>query len=126
MHLLVLFTRNLLRCTVIRSKIQGFIFKKTVVFAVMVWYDLNAEITIKDLYKKCKYKMLNFYIQQVQLLLLLLPGAELSLIAGSFDLLTDLLLPFLSILDASCPISDLHLANVLFDVILPSVLGSSL
>ena len=62
----------------------------------------------------------------VFLLLLLLPGAELSLIAESFGLLNDLLLPFLSILDASCPIFDLHLANVLFDVILPSVLGSSL
>jgi hypothetical protein len=56
---------------------------------------------------------------------LLLPGAELSIIAGSFGLLNDLL-PFLSILDASCPIFDLHLANVLFDVILPSVCGSSL
>jgi hypothetical protein len=42
-------------------------------------------------------------------LLLLLPGAELSLTAESFGLLNDLLLPFLSILDASCPISDLHL-----------------
>ena len=55
-----------------------------------------------------------------------IPGAELSLITESFALLNDLLLPFLLILDASCPISDLHLANVLFDVILPSVLGSSL
>ena len=61
-----------------------------------------------------------------QNILLLLPGAERSFIAESFDLLNDLLLPFLSILDASCPISDLHLANFLFDVILPSVLGSSL
>ena len=55
-----------------------------------------------------------------------LPGAELSLFAKSFDLLNDLLLPFLSILDATCPIFGLHLGNVLFDVILPSVLGSSL
>ena len=52
-------------------------------------------------------------------------GAK-GLITDSFALLNDLLLPFLSIPDASCPISDLHLANVLFDVILPSVLGSSL
>ena len=59
-------------------------------------------------------------------LLLLFPGAELSLIAESFGLLNDLLLPFLSILDASCPIFDFHLASVLFDVILPSVLGSPL
>jgi len=58
--------------------------------------------------------------------LLLLPGAGLSLIAESFGLINDLLLPFLSILDPSCPIFDLHLANVLFDIILPSVLGSSL
>jgi len=57
--------------------------------------------------------------------LLLLPDAELSLIAESFDLLNDLL-PFLPILDASWPIFDLHLANVPFDIILPSVLGSSL
>ena len=57
---------------------------------------------------------------------LLLLGSELSLITESFDPLNDLLLPFLSILDASCPISDLHLANALFDVILPSVLGPSL
>ena len=60
------------------------------------------------------------------IILLLLPGVELSLIAESFGLLNDLLLPFLSILDASCPIFYLHLANVLFDIILPSVLGSSL
>ena len=63
---------------------------------------------------------------RIYLLLLLLPGAELSLIADSFALLNDLLLPFPSILGASCPISDLHLANVLFDVILPSVLGSQI
>ena len=60
------------------------------------------------------------------LILFLLPAAELPLIAESFGLLNDLLLPFLSILDANCPIFYLHLANVLFDVILPSVLGSSL
>jgi len=60
------------------------------------------------------------------LLLLLLPSAELPLIAESFGLLNNLLLPFLSILFASCPIFYLHLANVLFDVIHPPVLGSSL
>jgi hypothetical protein len=43
----------------------------------------------------------------------------------SFGLLNDLF-PFPSILDASYPVLDLLLANVLFDVILPSVLGSSL
>ena len=58
--------------------------------------------------------------------ILILPGAEFSLITESFALLNNLLLPFLSMLDASCPIFDLHLTNVLFDIILPSVLGSSL
>jgi len=57
-------------------------------------------------------------------LLLLLPGTELPLVE-SFDLLNDLF-PFPSILDAGYPVLDLLLANVLFDVILPSVLGSSL
>jgi hypothetical protein len=57
-------------------------------------------------------------------LLLLLPGAELPLVE-SFGLLNDLfLLP--SILDAGYPVLDHHLANVPLDVILPSVLGSSL
>ena len=73
-----------------------------------------------------KISVLNTVVQLLLLLLLLLPGAELSLITESFGLLNDLLLPFLSILGASCPISDIHLANVLFDVILPSVFGSSL
>jgi hypothetical protein len=40
-----------------------------------------------------------------------LPGAELSLIAGSFGLLNDLL-PFLLILGARCPIFYFHLANI--------------
>jgi hypothetical protein len=43
----------------------------------------------------------------------------------SFGPLNDLF-PFPSILDADYPVFDLHLENVLFDVILPSVLGSSL
>jgi hypothetical protein len=42
----------------------------------------------------------------------------------SFGLLNDLF-PFPPILDAGYPVLDLQLANVLFDVILPSVLGSS-
>jgi hypothetical protein len=58
------------------------------------------------------------------LLLLLLPGDELPLVK-SFGLLNDLF-PFPLILDADYPVLDLQLANVLFDVILPSVLGSSL
>ena len=55
----------------------------------------------------------------------LLPGTELPLVE-SFDLLNDLF-PFPSILDAGYPVFFyLHLAGVLFDVILASVLGSSL
>jgi len=55
---------------------------------------------------------------------LLLPDAELPLVE-SFGLLNNLF-PFPSILDAGYPVLDLQLANVLLDVILPSVLGSSL
>jgi len=72
------------------------------------------------------YNFENHAMYSTHLSSLLLPGVELSLISDSFGLLNYLLLPFLSILDASCPIFYLHLANVLFDVILPSVLGSSL
>jgi hypothetical protein len=43
----------------------------------------------------------------------------------SFGLLNNLF-PFPSILDAGNPVFDLHLANALFVVILPFVLGSSL
>jgi len=57
-------------------------------------------------------------------ILLLLPGTELPLVE-SFGLLNDLF-PLPTILDAGYPVLDLQLANVLFDVILPSVLGSSL
>jgi hypothetical protein len=52
-------------------------------------------------------------------------GTELSLVVESYGLLNDIF-QFPSILDADYPIFDLHLANVPFDVILPSVLGSSL
>jgi len=62
---------------------------------------------------------------QPDLLLLLLLGAELPLVVESFVLLSDIF-PFPSILDTGCPVFNLHLANILFDVILPSVLGSSL
>ena len=63
------------------------------------------------------------WIETLWVLLLLL-GAELTLVE-SFGLLNNLF-PFPSILDAGYPVLDLQLANVLFDVILPSVLGSSL
>jgi len=49
----------------------------------------------------------------------------LNFLVESFGLLNDLF-PLPSILDAGYPVFDLHLADVLFDVILPSVLGSSL
>jgi len=49
----------------------------------------------------------------------------MNFLAESFGLLNDIF-PFPSILEAGYPVVDLHLANVLFDVILPSVLGSSL
>jgi hypothetical protein len=51
---------------------------------------------------------------------LLLLGAELPLVE-SFGLL-NYLFPFPSILDADYPVLDLQLADVLFDVILPSFL----
>jgi hypothetical protein len=55
---------------------------------------------------------------------ILLPGAERPLMVESFGLLN--LFPFPSILDAGYPVFDLHLANVLFDFILPFLLGSPL
>ena len=55
----------------------------------------------------------------------LIPGVEHPLMVESFGLLNDLF-PFPSILDAGYPVFNLHLANVPFYVILPSVLGSYL
>jgi len=49
----------------------------------------------------------------------------LNFLVECFGLLNDLF-PFTPILDAGYPVLDLYFANVLFDVILPSVLGSSL
>jgi hypothetical protein len=49
----------------------------------------------------------------------------LNFLVESFGLLSDLF-PFLPIMDAGYPVFDPHSANVLFNVILPSVLGSSL
>ena len=50
-------------------------------------------------------------------------GAEPPLI-GSFGLLNDRF-PLCSILGTGYPIFDLHLTKVLYDVVLPSILGSS-
>ena len=55
-------------------------------------------------------------------IILLLLGAELPLVVESFGILYDIF-PFPSILDAGNPDFNLHLANILFDIILPSVLG---
>jgi hypothetical protein len=49
----------------------------------------------------------------------------LNFLVESFGFLNDLF-PFPSILEVGYPVLDLYLADVLFDVILPSVLGSSL
>jgi len=49
----------------------------------------------------------------------------LNFLVESFGLLNNLF-PFSSILDAGYPVFDLHLADILFDVIPPSVLGSFL
>ena len=49
----------------------------------------------------------------------------LNFLVESFGLLNDLF-PLPSILDAGYPVFDLHLADFPCDVILPSVLGSSL
>jgi hypothetical protein len=58
------------------------------------------------------------HLQVDYFLLLLLPGTELPLVEG-FGLLNDLF-PFPSVVDAGYPVLDLQLANVLFDVLLPS------
>jgi len=57
--------------------------------------------------------------------ILLLLGAELTLMVESFCFLSDLF-PFPSIMDAGYPVFNLHLENILFNVIFPSVLESSL
>jgi hypothetical protein len=51
-------------------------------------------------------------------------GAEPPLVVGSFGLLNDFL-PFYSILNTGYPIFDLHVTDVLYDIVLPSVLGLS-
>jgi hypothetical protein len=58
---------------------------------------------------------------QYLLIILLLQALNFLVERSSQDLF-----PFLSILDAGYPVVDLHLADVLFDVILPSVIGSYL
>jgi hypothetical protein len=50
----------------------------------------------------------------------------LNFLVESSGLLNDIFLPFASILEAGYPVFNLQLAVVLFNVILPSVLGSSL
>jgi len=69
----------------------------------------------------CTYAKL---LSSSPLLLLLLPDTELPLVE-SFGLLNDLF-PLPSILNAGYPVLDLQLGNAPFDVMLPSVLWSSL
>jgi len=69
--------------------------------------------------------MVNIYIYIYILRFLLLLGAELLLVVESSGLLNEIF-PFPSILDAGYPVFNLHLTNILFHVILQSVLGSSL
>jgi hypothetical protein len=52
-------------------------------------------------------------------------GTKIPLAVESYRLHNDIF-PFPSTLNAGHPIFNLYLANILFDVILPSVLGSSL
>jgi len=68
---------------------------------------------MEEAFRTAKFKVHIFFFQ------------ALNFLVESFGLLNDLF-PFPSILDAGCPLFDLHLADVLFDVILPSLLGSSL
>jgi len=65
------------------------------------------------------------YIIIIIIIIIIILGAELPLMVESFDLLNELF-PFPSILDAGYPVFNLNLTNILFNVILPSVLGSSL
>jgi hypothetical protein len=68
---------------------------------------------------------LNYVIIVNNIDLLLLLGTELPLMMESFGLLNDIF-PFPLILNTGYPVFNLHLENILFDVILPSILGSSL
>jgi hypothetical protein len=77
----------------------------------------GAEMTSTDLLMTEK-KMLIFII-------LLFFFQALNFLVESFGLLNEFF-PFLLIVDAGYPVFGLHLSNVLFYVILLSVLGSSL
>jgi len=76
----------------------------------------------KNFFNTSKIPYLTRFLDRINLHL---PGAEHHVMVESFGLLNDPF-PFPSILDADYPVFNLHLANILFDVILPSVLGSSL
>jgi len=70
-------------------------------------------VSVKVAEKVKIYSLCSFFFQ------------ALNFLVESFGLLNDLF-PLPSILDAGYPVFYLHLADVLFDVILQSVLGSSL
>ena len=61
----------------------------------------------------------------VQYSLLLLLDTELPLVVESFVLLTAIF-PFPSIPDAGYPVFNLHLANILFDVICLYIAGANM
>jgi len=75
----------------------------------------SNKLNIHGLIQKCLHP---------DVLYILPAGAEFPLVE-SFGLLNDLP-PFPTILDAGYPVFDLQFSDVFFDVILPSVLGSSL
>jgi hypothetical protein len=68
---------------------------------------------MEEAFRTAKFKVQIFFFQ------------ALNFLIESFGLLNDLF-PFPLILDAGYPLFDLYLADVLFDVILPSLLGSFL
>ena len=104
---------------------NGFRKGKCVETAVQSFIEINQEaldkgvhsigifIDLTKAYDTLNHKVFFFFFQ------------ALNFLVESFGLLNDLF-PLPSILDAGYPVFDLHLADVLFDVILPSVLGSSL
>jgi hypothetical protein len=89
-----------------------------------------SRLAVQLLTIKCVFRFSLQLLRQTFLILrinerdILLPGAELPLVE-SFGLLNDLF-PFSSILDAGYPVLDLQLANVLFNVIVPSILERAL
>jgi hypothetical protein len=85
----------------------------------------DADTTVGDIKIYFKYFISNNGCTDSYLNIFFFFFQALNFLVESFGLLNDLF-PLPSVLDAGCPVFDLHLADVLFDVILPSVFGSSL